>query len=71
LKKKFMKKFLLIAVLTSLLLLAVTLASTAEWAFSNGFPDYELSEPASLLLLGAVLFSFSLYWKKLTLKQEE
>jgi hypothetical protein len=39
----------------------VTRAWTSERIFSNGLPGYTLSEPASLLLLGAGLFSFSLY----------
>ena len=57
-------------VLSPVLLFSDTLAWTGERVFFNGFQGYALSEPASLLLLGAALFSFSLYWKRIARKTQ-
>ena len=63
-----MKKILILIVFNSALLFSDTLAWTGDRFFTNGLQGYALSEPASLLLLGAALFSFSLFWKKVNRK---
>jgi hypothetical protein len=67
-KTKIMKKILLMTVFAFFLLVPGNLAWTGTRVFSTGLLGFNLSEPASLLMLGVALLCFSLYLKRVIRK---